>query len=131
MRHANPYKRRDIHRSNCRNGVVHRVITDVAVFAVDYDPLLWLSPSTVKVELGWKCDNRLTSRPVCATICAVRKDGSPRNVIIGLAFVRRAFRSRSLGFWTVVVRADGNDIFAYSNCTRVEGVGTSNGSVQV
>lgn len=44
-----------------------------------------------------------TSRPVCATICAARKDGSPKKVIIGFEPARRALSRRSCGLCSAVV----------------------------
>lgn len=39
----------------------------------------------------------LTSMPIWATIWAVRKDGNPKKVIIGLTLSRRASHRRSCG----------------------------------
>lgn len=53
----------------------------------------------------------LTSTPVSATTWAVRKDGSPMKVIIGLELLRSMLSSRNRGLSTLVVIADGYGIF--------------------
>lgn len=45
----------------------------------------------------------LTSSPVAATTCAVRKDGSPMKVRTGFAFDLRAFKTRKLGLCCAIL----------------------------
>lgn len=58
-------------------------------------------------ELQRSRDVALTSRPVCATICAERKDGSPKKVIIGFEPARKALSRRDCESCPVQVVAQG------------------------
>ena len=46
-----------------------------------------------------------TSRPVCATICAVRKDGNPKKVMMGFLLDLKALSNRKCGLTIEVVMA--------------------------
>ena len=59
----------------------------------------------------WLDDRKRTSRPVWATICAVRKDGRPRKVMIGFDPARREFRRRRVGLTALIVV--GGDILGF------------------
>jgi hypothetical protein len=90
---------------------VHGVVAYVAVFAVDDNGL----GSDVSIDLGvWSMVALTrTSRPFCATICAVQKDGSPKKVMVGLEPVFNALRRRRAGFTSLV--AVGGDILAFDD----------------
>lgn len=64
----------------------------------------------------------LTSTPVWATICAERKDGRPKKVIIGFVLARRALRRRSCGLLIEVVTADKQDIICIISWYTIETV---------
>jgi len=51
----------------------------------------------------------MASRPVLATICPMRVEGMPMNVINGFSSFRSLLSRRSRGFWMVVVWAVGNE----------------------
>lgn len=94
---------------------MHGIVTDVTVLAVDdYS----LEVITVSIRFARLLDRTsLTSRPVCATICAVRKDGSPKKVIIGFDPARRALSRRSCGLCSAVVISEELDMFL---CDKIE-----------
>lgn len=92
--------------AECRNGtdgIVHRVVADVSVLAVNDDALTVSDGASVIV----KDERLLTSSPVRATICAIRTDGIAIKVISGYEPSRSLLSSRRRGFCTVVVCAVG------------------------
>lgn len=84
---------------------MHGIVTDVTVLAVDDYALEVMIVSIRTARLLDKI--ALTSRPVCATICAARKDGSPKKVIIGFEPARRALSRRSCGLCSALVITEG------------------------
>lgn len=80
---------------------MHGIVTDMTVFAVDDYALEVMIVSIRSARLFHMM--ALTLRPVCATICAARKDGSPKKVIIGFEPARRALSRRSCGLCSALV----------------------------
>lgn len=119
MCHSDAHERGDPHSGDGARRAVHGVVADVSMFAIDYDALHTDQYRGQRPRLGNAAvdGDSLTSRPVCATICAVRKEGSPRKVVIGFSLDCRALRKRRRGLRMVVVSAEGKDMF--SGCIRV------------
>lgn len=85
---------------------MHGIVADVTVLTVD-DDALQVQLSARELRSFSIVNAALTSRPLCATTCAERKDGSPKKVIIGFEPARRALSSRSCGLCSVQVVVEG------------------------
>ena len=93
---------------DCSSRCMHWIVANMTMFAV-YDNglcrfirLLSLAPYFL-----------LTSTPVSATTWALRRDGSPRKVIIGHQLLRSMLRSRNRGLSILVFIADGYGMFRW------------------
>lgn len=106
--HSQTDKRRHALSSDGGSGAMHRIITNIAMFAIDNNGLHYGQWLDIRPMMGWgRC---LTSIPVWATIWAVRNEGSPMNVMMGFALACRALRRRSCGFIIEPSVADGQVI---------------------
>lgn len=59
-----------------------------------------------------------TSRPVCATICAVRKDGNPKKVMMGFLLDLKALSKRKCGLTIEVIMAVRKRMYTDMNIQR-------------
>ena len=80
---------------------MHGIITDIAMLAINDNSL-----GNVNIGILRRTERILTSSPVCATIWAARKEGSPKKVMMGCDPARKELRRRSCGFCTNVVMGD-------------------------
>lgn len=93
---------------DCSSCCMHWIVTNMAMFTI-YDNGLchFIRPLSLAPYFS------LTSTPVRATTWALRKDGRPMKVIIGLESLRSMLSNRNRGLSTLVVIADGYGIFRW------------------